>query len=523
MGGLPSPSVLIGIPKFDHWYPNQDFVFSRVLDWYSSGGRFLGVSCPTGSGKSLLAILASKLLGARTCILTATKGLQDQIIGDFSSVGVVSVRGQNNFVCTMVPNLRADEAPCHEGMGCFFRPSGGCPYYEQLSRALAAPVVVTNYAYYLAQTRFSSGLGDFDLLVLDEAHLAFNALEAHLSVYLVRSDIESMGITVPRQDIGWPEWQAWAGRAIPVVAAVLDQLSEEVNELRSTGRVVPGSLSRRLRTVKSVARGLGSLSSAAGRWVIQEVYHGWRFTPLWLAEYSGTVFQNAPKVMLMSAILSEKTMDSLGVTSEAREIVSVGSSFPSQNTPVWHVPSVRINYSTDSYGLSLWLARIDQIIERRLDRKGIVFTVSYKRRDLLLQRSRFADIMVSHSTRDVTEMVRRFKAMDPPAVLVSPAVTSGWDFPGLDYIVVGKIPYPDTQDPVIVARQESDKEWSSFMAMETLVQECGRGTRSQSDRCEVLIVDDSWRWYWPKYRKYAPKWFQERVRGSLESVPDPLV
>jgi Rad3-related DNA helicase len=107
--------------------------------------------------------------------------------------------------------------------------------------------------------------------------------------------------------------------------------------------------------------------------------------------------------------------------------------------------------------------------------------------------------------------------------LVSPTVTTGWDFPGLDYIIVGKIPYPDTKDLVLQSRHVEDKDWSAYLAMDTLVQECGRGTRSSTDKCEILILDDSWLWWWPAYRKFAPKWFQERVKGSLTCVPEPLV
>jgi len=71
------------------------------------------------------------------------------------------------------------------------------------------------------------------------------------------------------------------------------------------------------------------------------------------------------------------------------------------------------------------------------------------------------------------QVVEQFKKMPSPAVLVSPSVTTGYDFPAelynINYIIVGKLPYPDSKDPVTQARQEEDKSWSSFLAMETLV------------------------------------------------------
>ena len=138
----------------------------------------------------------------------------------------------------------------------------------------------------------------------------------------------------------------------------------------------------------------------------------------------------------------------------------------------------------------------------------------------------FTFIMLTHSTGDVSYVVNRFKMASPPVVLVSPSVTTGYDFPGHgrpQYIVVGKIPYPDTRDPVTRARHEDDRDWSSYVAMEALVQESGRMARSVDDRCEVLIVDDNWLWFYYRYRGFSPGWFQGKVRGSLACVPDPLV
>ena len=142
-----------------------------------------------------------------------------------------------------------------------------------------------------------------------------------------------------------------------------------------------------------------------------------------------------------------------------------------------------------------------------------------------MQRSRYNSIMMSHSREDVIRMVERFRESKAPSVFISPSVTSGWDFPEDDcrYIVIGKIPYPDTRDPVMKERTKDDKDWTSFMAMETLVNEAGRGTRSRLDKCEVLIVDDSWKWFYPSYKQFAPTWFQDRVVGSVASVPDPLI
>ncbi len=525
--GLPPPSVLIGLPKFTDWYPGQDVAFTKLMDWYYGGHRYCGIAAPTGVGKTVLALLTAKLTKARTVILTASKGLQDQYMRDAAPLGGVTVRGQNNFSCLLVPGIGADEGPCHEGLSCEFRLR--CPYRIQLEKALQAPIVVTNYAYWLAQTKFSTGLGRVDLLILDEGHLTFGALESHLTVYLSRFDLDPVGITFPTDPSeleSWEAWKRWASANVSRAESVMQEHEAEIRDRRASGVTVPGGLSHAYRTAKSVVSRLNAMILAEGEWVIQRGPHAYRFTPRWVSPYGPVLFQQAPKILVMSAILTPKTADSIGIPGDDRTWIEVPSYFPPQNTPIYHVPTARINYRTDDYGTSQWVARIDQYIQRRLDRKGIIFTVSYDRANLLIQRSRYSDIMITHTTGDVSRIVQRFRQMPPPAVLVSPAVTTGWDFDedtGVRYIIVGKIPWPDTKDPVMRARNADDKEWSGFLAMGTLVQEAGRATRSPSQRTEVVLVDDNVTWYMRAYSKYAPRWFLERYIGTREYVPDPLV
>ena len=518
---LPSPSQLLGIPKFGSWYPGQEALLSQSLDWYHSPTRFIGLSIPTGAGKSVNALLLSKLSGARTVILTATLGLQEQYLKDAIDLGGVVVKGQRNFPCALVRGIQADEGPCHDGLSCDHKDQ--CLYRIQLKKALDSELVITNYAYWLAQSNYSSGLGDVGLLVCDEGHQAFSAVENYLTIFLSRLDIEPCGIRFPESD-QWGIWRSWAEISSPVVGESVSHIEAEIKQFRSQNQTVPNHISRAYRNASAVFARLKRLSAVGEDWIIQQTYHGYRFVPKWVSNYSSQLFGEVPKVGLMSAILSHRTCDYLGIPGgEQRTWIEMDSYFPAENTPIWHVPTARINYRTDDYGSTIWVSRIDQIIQRRLDRKGIIFTVSYERARMLLSRSRFKGIMYAHSTTDVVQVVEKFKKMAAPAVLVSPTVTTGWDFPGLDYIVVGKLPYPDTSDIVTKARHEDDKEWTSYLAMETLVQECGRGTRSVDDKCEVLVIDDNFRWYYPRYRRFSPKWFQERVRGSLDSVPAPLV
>ena len=116
---LPTPEQILGHPKFPTWYPGQDHIYSLFMDWMGSDKRFLCASISTGSGKSLLAALLTSTSGRRAVTLTATKGLQTQLLGDFSDVlGMEDIRGQNSYSCMLVPETNVDEGPCHAGAWC---------------------------------------------------------------------------------------------------------------------------------------------------------------------------------------------------------------------------------------------------------------------------------------------------------------------------------------------------------------------------------------------------------------------
>lgn len=526
---LPPLNALLGIEgKYEEWYPGQDVATAAILEWLKSSKRFFGLSAATGAGKSAIAMAVSKQSDFRSAFLTVTKGLQEQIYRDFRELGMVDIRGQNNYQCVAdvgsAARLTADEGPCREGYNCPHK-GMGCPYYEKLRGALRAKRVITNYYYYLAQTHYADGLGDFRLAIMDEGHLVHGALENHLSTSFSKDELEAHGCRFPSAGFAsWEKWRSWARGQAGIVGELVATYKEQIEERRQDEDEIPPELSKAHRRAGGLEKRLLQVADGQGEWVQEKWKSNWRLTPVWIADYGRLLFGNVPKIVIMSAVLTEKTMESIGVPMEQTEFLEMPSYFPKENNPIYHVPTVRMNWRTDKQELGAWVSRIDQIIGSRLDRKGIVFTVSYKRRDFLLEKSRYREIMVSHGTRDVVEQVRQFKRSRAPSVFVSPAVTSGWSFDHSEarYVIVGKLPYPDTTNPVMKARQEIDRNWTTWMAMDALVQECGRIMRAPNDWGEVILVDDSWYWFWKRHQDMAPMWFRDRVLGTVDVIPEPL-
>src|SRR5262249_4558951 len=160
---LPDPPYL-GLPqKFTSWRPGQDKAVCDILD---SPRRVVILNAPTGFGKTITYVGAAMLGLRRTAFLTATKGLQSQLLADFGPIGMVDIRGQNNYLCRALqpsgiyygqgikPGDRCDAGPCHVGAPCSARRSG-CDYFDAVKVAQNRRLVTSNYSYWVAQHRYS--------------------------------------------------------------------------------------------------------------------------------------------------------------------------------------------------------------------------------------------------------------------------------------------------------------------------------------------------------------------------------
>lgn len=524
---FPPPAHIINAPKFEAWYPGQEDLLKQVLAWYDGPHRYLAANVPTGFGKSVVTMVAAALTGKKTVYITHTKGLQDQLMHDFSKpMGLREIRGQNNYTCMDAPPSRVDAGKCHAGLACNLRSE--CGYYSALSAAKTGNLINTNYAYWLAQNYYGDGLlaenelgeveGTYPLVIMDEAHLAGSALEQHLTVLFSDLDFEVLGWD--NGEVREWDWKKWQHHS----AFTHEELTFEAEELKQGLKVEFNRLDlRRYHRLRGLMIRLQAVKDAQVEWIREWSTHSVSLCPIWPSTYNSRLLIG-DKILLMSGTLTRKSIEKLGIPEEECEWVDSPSPFDPRLSPVHHVETIRLQYTTPPENYRVWARRIDQIIEKRLDRKGIVFTVSYARAELFSRLSEHADKLVLHKSDDVQEQVARFKAAPAPAVLVSPSVTSGWDFPDTEceYIVIAKVPFVTATGALTKARQSQDKEWVHYLAMQTLVQEAGRGTRNISDRCEVLIVDDMWSWFWPKYQHFAPRWFVDRVGRSLDVVPDPI-
>jgi len=265
-------------------------------------------------------------------------------------------------------------------------------------------------------------------------------------------------------------------------------------------------------------------------WVLDSEGHTAKFAPMRVSKYGETLFRNIKHVLLMSATMTRKTTQLLGIPPDQLSFWECPSRFPVSRRPIISVntsPAVRVNIHMDDDDKLFWMRRIDRLIDARRDLlwKGIIHTVSYQRMKDLVSKSDHKDIMIVHDAGGTKDAIRDFKRSRGPRILVSPSIVTGYDFPHDEcrYQIIGKVPIPDMRSPIMQVRKDFDKEYAGYLAMIKLVQACGRGMRGPDDWCETFIVDDVFGDYFLKYnKKHAPRWFLDAVE-FVDAFPEPLL
>jgi Rad3-related DNA helicase len=519
MKALPAPNIL-GLPnKYTKWRAHQSKAVSKIL---SSKEQFVTQIAPTGFGKSLAYVSAAHIGTNRTVILTSTKALQRQLMDDFSEIGLVSVKGKNAYMCKWENDgSTCEEGPCNAGIKCRLKEEGGCTYYDALKSAQTSPLLVTNYAMWMTYNKFAKGFAQPDLLVCDEAHDLPQTVSSFLTSKISRTNPMIWNILVPPDS-----WYQSIEKYAKWADAMRTPINNRLRDLRSAVKKEEGGkrTRRELKAFKNLYKSITTMSRMnEGDWVMDINDKYIEFAPIWPKRYTqGVLFLDIDKVLLTSATVCDKTTQMLGVSTHLNDIMEFPHSFPKANRMLIHIPTVRMNIHATNLDIREWTKRIDQILRTRLDRKGIIHTVSYERRNHVLSQSKYSECMMTHQTKDAVKMVQRFKRANPPKVLVSPSMTTGWDFPydQCEYQIIGKLAYPDTRNKIVKARVEEDGSYGAYIAMQQLVQACGRAVRAKDDHSENFIIDDNIRWFVKKFSSFAPRWFLEAYR-STRTIPAP--
>jgi Rad3-related DNA helicase len=430
-------------------------------------------------------------------------------------MGMVDIRGRANYRC---PNY----GDCERGYDeeCSVSNTSGCEYANAVDDAKNARLIVTNYAYWLHARKHNSRALEIDgrpveLLICDEAHALEGQLGGFASVKFYAKELGRsrwskdgmMGAASDVRELEADTWRLWAKRKIEEIGSLGDSKEEDDEDLA-------------VRCAKVLRMN--------SNWVWQFDDRGHvTFEPIRLNPWMRTLFSGVPRVLLMSASLNQFTLKLLMPQDTLYDYRAWDQVFPASNAPVYHIPTKKLSWRSTDEDYQEVIAAMDKVIDQRLDRKGIVHTVSYARSRRALQHSRHARRFIfNEQGSDLARCLDEFRAASPGTcartILVTPSVEQGFDFPGVEceHQHFLKFPFPNETQRVVKERCAQIGGYRLHHAAQRIYQMVGRARRYETDRCENFVYDNSVRQLCgPEGRSYCPPGF--RIFTVLAAPPPP--
>ena len=326
----------------------------------------------------------------------------------------------------------------------------------------------------------------------------------------------------------WPEerddmevWKEWAR-----VGRVRAQDYLQALKLKMEAQDKPSQrLIREFRHFSNLSRKLSDIAICRpDEWVCDTWNYGHQFDPLKIAEYAERyLYHGVRKVILTSGTIVPRTLTMMGIDMDdfdyfdyaAREIGDTDRS------PLIFIPTTFVSRNSGQEELIRLTERVDEIMEMECEHRGIIHTGNFEIRDFIYTHSKYQKLMVSNWTAkgDLTaNVIRQYKETPAPVALISPSVTTGYDFMGdyCRYQIIAKLPFPNLKaTKVDRERERDDPNLGIYMMWQSLAQEFGRGDRADDDWQHVYIIDNNIEKAILRYSDLAPPGLLEYYRKSL--------
>jgi Rad3-related DNA helicase len=533
--------------------PQQKIALEKIAETFSSGKKFAIACLPTGSGKSHIAAAVARsatpidsyrkdlvdsysiykkdregsyqyeddFLNADSFgsyILTVSKSLQDQYKSLFPDI--VLAKGKSNYSCDVDPNVSVDFAPCLYANKlkekCFAE--NRCPYYKTRNEAIVSLESVLNYRSFISLPPF---LRKREIYICDEAGDLEDELVSHYSITIQYSHLQSENIDFKKLIT---DDSVQAGRWLNELYIKLNkELESTKDRLSSLAKKEAHSAIRtkEMQRLSKLSSLVNSLSDIISYWDECEYLVENRdaekvtFVPYDVRPLARKLFEGADMVLMMSATITNHTefTKSLGITEAEYEYIEVGSSFDPKESPIKCSKAFNLSYKTMDRDLPKVLDMVSQICDAHKGQKGIIHTHTNKITEALKKKigtnDRFLFRQIGTSNEEILEI---HKNSSDATILVSPSLDTGIsldDDLGRFQIII-KAPFLPLSSKRIKKIFDKNKKYYAMKMLDSLVQMCGRCTRSIEDHSTTYILDGSAFNSIIDNKRHLPKHFLDR-------------
>ena len=505
------------------------------------------LEAPTGSGKSIIALLSAYVLfkefEKKSYILVSDLSLFDQYANDICKLDSKvfgKLKGKENYIC-YVNGCKVSQSKCSlqglsingslynakKTLGCTYQ----CEYANEYSRAVKAPITLMTYQLYFIQRNYveddifggkNPNFPKRDLVICDECHKICDICQSHFAprisiehphwmnvldryAHMYPSENERMSI------LGKIELNADNDELIDAISdygnyigkycdannkirrnlAKKDNLSKNEREA-----LIAGNLARQehCKIVDMVAfvKQTGSSKHIVKTTLGNEITINFVFDSLMLKKY---LHDKSACELLMSATIGDvKEYSKLaGLDENSTKSLMMKSSFDFSNSPIYVSADNCMSAADKSTSIKNIAKQVANICHLHQNSRGIIQTGSYSNSEdlkMLLPLDVVKRCILYSNTIEKKNALEKYLATKD-AILVGPTLVEGLNFPDdlCRFQICIKVPYAYLGSEYVKKKKDYIDGWYVYDATTKICQGIGRGVRHKDDWCKTYILD----------------------------------
>ena len=457
-----------------------------INDW-----DVLVVRAPVGAGKSGIAISMQRGFndaGWGCNIITPNNLLRDQYLTEFPELN--TVKGMHEYIIPKHFQWHSGKIRIpHSDMSIldFYKqykiwPRGN-QYFKDVTKCKKKTnPTVFNYYSYLAQAKKNKAVYK-DVLIVDEAHQVLEMLK----------ELHSKRIW--QHKVGYP------------------------GNLRTFGELMEWAEKHtHLPNVELLFAELAKQHPASVIEYATEQYHGeWmpciRIKPMSVKDKSPFLWPDKIKrIVLMSATISEKDIEFMGLGDRIIKFVDTPSPIPAERRAIFPMNVANMSVKMQDENLPKIIAAIKDLADKYEGQSGMVhapYGLAAKIKTLLEDDDRF----IFHTKLDKKAKFEEFKT-SKGKILVGSGMYEGVDlkYDLARWQVITKIPFPSLADSANRWLVKNDPDYYSWKTAKDVLQASGRNCRAEDDEGYTFILDSCWERWYDQCEKLLPLWFKEAIQ-----------
>ena len=510
---------------------NQIKIIDDVIKEFIDNKKRNVILCAdTGLGKSIIAAVVAECLkvldsSEHTAIyLSSTNALVNQYADTFEKLGddeFFRIKGAGNYPCNYFINTGNSKAT---GDDCIKKHlsemeqskfCSKCSYTQSRNQIKITNNLITNYAYFMITRMNDVPLGNRNLQVFDEAHLLNDVFCSQVTI---TCSIESINYNIK-------DCQSTNGKCDNQIAELIlfknDLQNNFVTHNNYTTQIK--KLYEIYHTISQIcdsqSKLIPSMSDKSKFKKISDKFDslGQKINDFLNIKYDHVFDNTEPGVIHIKPIFVNEMMHKLlgkfnlfmtatmspgfakvtmNLDKDTTAYIDAQQVFPSENRPLLFIGKDNLNYNImkDPQTFVNMSNVISHILDHHKTDKGIILTPSFYVNKLLSSKIPKTTKLFEHvQGTPPGEMVKQFKAYQGSAVMISPSMFEGLDFPDDEsrFQIIVKTPYASIGDPRIKRIANEYGNIYKEIALYKILQGIGRSIRSEKDHAVTYMLDKS--------------------------------